>query len=158
MNLELRKQGSIRDGVKRESSYGETTIVEYVPGNGSLYLISFTDLKEFAPEVKDRLGLGSEGDGVLVSYLNQVPIRTMVVICSSALLHWRYVQEKLGIAIPDAIVLTELIGLLCERPFITCEEAAKEVEVKPENIPCCERDHNNDGNCDQHPGSEAPNR
>ena len=82
MNLELRKQGSIRDGVKRESSYGETTIVEYVPGNGSLYLMSFTDLKEFSPEVKDRLGLGSEGDGVLVSYLNQVPIRTMVVICS----------------------------------------------------------------------------
>jgi hypothetical protein len=31
-------------------------------------------------------------------------------------------------------------------------------EAKAETQPCCERDHDTDGNCDRHPGSEVPNR
>jgi hypothetical protein len=160
MPLDLRTKESIRAGVQNESSYGQTTIVEYVPGNGSLYLMSFTDLSKFSPLSKDRLGLGEDGSGVLVSYLNQVPIRTMVVIDNkNQLLHWRYVQEKLSLHIADAIVLAELIGLLSERPFVTCEEfLVEENQTQADAQPCCERDHNTDGNCDRHPGSEAPNR
>jgi hypothetical protein len=130
MPLELRTKESVRAGVQNESSYGQTTIVEYVPGNGSLYLMSFTDLSEFSPLAKDRLGLGESGSGVLVSYLNQTPIRTMVVIDGKQLLHWQYVQEKLSLHIADAVVLAELIGLLSERPFITCEEFLAEEKLQ----------------------------
>jgi hypothetical protein len=52
----------------------------------------------------------------------------MLVSDNGQLLHWSYVGEKLGFRTPDAIVVTELIGHITGRPYITGEEVISELE------------------------------
>jgi hypothetical protein len=97
--------------------------VRYEPGNGTSYSVLFMNLDQLDSEAKDRIGLGSDGTGVLVTLVNY-PTRPSIVIRTDMqqVLAWTYVAEKLNgshnnVSISDAIVLTELIGHVVKRPI-----------------------------------------
>ena len=52
-------------------------------------------------------------------------MNSMIVVDNKALLHFGYVQKKLGCGISDAVCLAEIIGHCTGRTFYTCEEVAE---------------------------------
>jgi hypothetical protein len=157
MRLDVRTKKTIEEGIQLREEVGGSTFLLFAPGNGTIYLVLIQKLSDCSPKLKDRLGL-RDGDGWLVTHMGGVPMTSMVVIDNQGgLLHWEYVREKLQVSAADAVVLAELIGHVTGREYIPSEEFLEEAQ-KPRPIPCCERDHNRDGDCDRHPGSEAPNR
>lgn len=148
MNLDLRTKKTIEEGIEScETTHG-VRIVEYSPGNGTRYVLSLVELHGFSPETSEWFGFDPKGFAWLVTWLNHSPMTSMVVVKDDgALLHWIYLREKLNAGVPDAIVLAEVIGYITGRSYFPCEEF--EAAEKP--VPCCERDHNMDGDCDRHP-------
>jgi len=147
MSLDVRTKTTIEEGIRIREEHGDSTFLLYAPGNGVLYTVLIQKLSTCSPEMKDRLGLGMLGDGWLVTYLSGLPMTSMVLVDNKGeLLHWEYVREKLRLSISDAIVLAELIGHMLGRPYLPSEDF-----LKNPTRPCCERDHNMDGDCDRHP-------
>lgn len=158
MHYDLRTKKTVEEGIQLREGDEDSIFILYAPGNGTNYLVSLQSFSVCGPKMKERIGIGSTGEGWLVTYLSPV-FAVSMVITHIGLLHWEYVWEKLRITTSDAVVLAELIGHVTGRPYISCEEFLAGVEKKETlQTPCCERDSNGDGNCDRHPGSDGPNR
>lgn len=157
MHLDVRTK-TVEEGIQLREEVGDSTFLLYAPGNGTIYLVLIQKLADCSPNLKDRMGL-RDGEGWLVTHMGGTPMTSMVVIDNQGgLLHHEYVREKLKVSLADSVVLAELIGHVTGRGFIPSEEFLQDIGVPRSAIPCCERDHNRDGDCDRHPGSEAPNR
>jgi hypothetical protein len=140
MRLEVRTKNTIEEGIRNRETIQGTEVVVYAPGNGSVYVVSFTNLSGLSPEGKDRFGLGSDGKGWLVTHVGYAPMPSMVVTDNQGgLLHWEYVREKLKVSASDAVVLAELIGFVTGRTYVPSEEFLEEIGVPKRDIqPGCE--------------------
>lgn len=170
MFLDVRTKKTIDEGIQLREEHGESIFILYAPGNGTMYTVLIQKLDACSPTLKDRMGLGIDGGGWVVTHMGGVPMMSMIVIDNQGgLLHPEYVQEKLKVSLADSVVLAELIGHVVGREYIPSEEYLQE-ENPPDDpmsedpdtsapqraIPCCSHDYNLDGNCDRHP--EAPLR
>lgn len=123
MNLDVRTKTTIEEGIKLREDRGDSTFLLYAPGNGTKYAVLIQRSSLYSPELKDRLGLGVDGDGWIATYLNGLPMVSMVVADHQGeLLHWKYVREKLKVSEADAVVLAELLGHVTGRTYIPSEE------------------------------------
>ena len=140
MRLEVRTKKTIEEGIQLREEVGGSTFLLYAPGNGTLYMVVVQSLSGYSPKMKDRMGLGLDGGGWLVTYMGGVPMASMVVIDNQGgLLHWEYVREKLKVAAADAVVLAELIGFVTGRTYVPSEEFLEGIGVSKRDIqPGCE--------------------
>ena len=123
--LDVRTLPTVEAGIKCKEEKGTCKFVSYCPGNGTKYDLMFTDLTSFSESTKDLMGVPEKG--WLVTVLNQDPRPSALISDNGQLLHWTYVGEKLGFRTPDAIVVTELIGHITGRSYITGEEVMNEL-------------------------------
>jgi hypothetical protein len=147
MNLDVRTKKTIEEGIQIREERGDSTFLLYAPENGTIYLVVIQKIGGCSPKMKDRMGLGIDDGGWLVTYMGSVSTSMVVIDDPGGLLHWEYVRRKLHVGAADAVVLAELVGFVTGRAYIPSEEFLEEAQ-KPRPIPCCDR----------HPGSEAPNR
>lgn len=131
MPFEVRTKETIEEGIRNRETTQGTEVLVYAPGNGSSYVVTFMSLSSFSQAVKDYFGFGLDGKGWLVTRVGYPPMPSMIVIDNpGALLHWTYVQEKLGVGPADAIVLAELIGFVTGRGYLSCEEVLAEERLQ----------------------------
>lgn len=121
MNLDTRTKKSVADSIVSDLPRGSCNVpVRYViaePGNGTRYSLVFTDLKG-----SDEVG---EQGGWLVTWINSLDLKAMVVTDNGGFLDWRYVMKKMRASIADAVCLAEIIGHCTGREYETCEEVAQ---------------------------------
>jgi hypothetical protein len=123
--MELRTKATVAEGITKQSEAEGARFVEYQPGNGTRYVLVLTELGRLGPEACTACGLGREGTGVLVSWVNGFRAPSMVVPSDGGYLAPNYVERKLNSSMADAVVLAELIGTLLGCEFMSCEDYAK---------------------------------
>jgi hypothetical protein len=94
---------TIAASVKSRTVCGNTTVLNYQPGNGTLYLIHLTDLRAMEDGCY-TVALMTTGHGTC-----------MTVADTGGYLSPGYVAEKLKIGKADAVVIAELIAHLTGR-------------------------------------------
>jgi hypothetical protein len=129
MNLSIRTKKTIEDGIiggivrldtlddslpRRSLISASVRHVTYQPGNSTSYRLVFTNITG----VDDVGELG----GWLVTWINSMDLKAMIVTDTGGLLHWKDVMEKMRVDISDAVCLAEIIGHCTGRTYITCEE------------------------------------
>lgn len=120
MGYELRER-SIEKSIIKDIKSGDVRLVNYQPQNGTRYMVLMTSV---SAEIGLALGMGGVG---AVFCLPLFPKRPAVMIVSGSFIHFRYVQEKLGVGLADAVVLAELFArLLPDCSAMSSEEVAKE--------------------------------
>lgn len=92
----------IADSIKSMIPCGNTTVLEYQPGNGSRYIIHLTDLRSMGGH--RVFALMTEGHGTC-----------MTVMPGAGYLASGYVREKLKVGLGDSVVIAELIAHLTGR-------------------------------------------
>ena len=120
MFLDVRTKATVEEGIVTREGLEGRLVVSYTPGNGTKYDLMFTELSGFSELTKDLMGVPEKC--WLVTVLNHDPRPSIILSDSGQFLHWTYVQEKLGLREPDAVVVTELIGHITGRPYATSEE------------------------------------
>lgn len=94
---------TLPDGIKSRTQCGNTTVINYQPGNGTLYLIHLTDLRAI------------EDGGYTVALMTTGHGTCMTVADTGGYLSPGYVAEKLKVGKADAVVLAEIIAHLTGR-------------------------------------------
>jgi hypothetical protein len=124
MNLDIRTKKTVAEGITHHIAHachdGQPLAtmheLEYCPGNGTRYHLAFATLE------------GEDCDccsSWLVTNLNS--LRSMLVQKNpEQLLHFNYVQEKLGCGLADAVCLAEIIGHITGRPYVSSEELERQ--------------------------------
>lgn len=102
---------TLPDSVKSRTQCGNTTVINYQPGNGTLYLIHLTDLRAM------------EDGGYTVALMTTGHGTCMTVADTGGYLSPGYVREKLKVGKADAVVLSEIIAHLTGR---TADDASLE--------------------------------
>jgi hypothetical protein len=123
LNLDIRTNKTIPEGIVSHVQRNPSGIIHdirYAPGNGTGYHLIFVKLDE---------------DNWLVTLMNTM--HSMIVVKSTRILHYTYVSEKLGCSISDGICLAEIIGLITDRPFVTCDDVRGDTLSAPKT----ERSH-----------------
>lgn len=115
----LRQTSSVEEGITELYEKDDVTVVCYEPGNMTRYVLTFSEV----PPESCRL-LAVDPGAAIVSDINR---RTSYVFQPEGLLLFNYVGDKLSRREPDAVVITELIGFIMNRPVISCEEYTKKV-------------------------------
>lgn len=126
MILDIRTKATVEEGIRVRQEMEGRLFVSYEPGNGTRYLLLLTKLDGFSESVTELIGVGPKCWSVTL--LNREPHPLVFISDNGQLLHWSYVSEKLGLRIPDAVVVAELIGHLTGRPYITGEEVMKSLD------------------------------
>lgn len=119
----VRQRPSVEEGIARDFEDKGVRVIDYQPGNGTRYVLTFSEVPKDACGL---LGMGTSGSGVVVSDIHR---QTSYPFSYGAgtMIHYRYVQEKLKYSAQvDAVVVAELLGVIMGRPFITCEEYTAE--------------------------------
>lgn len=91
---------------------GDVKVVDYRPGNGTRYRVMISTVPDEASEL-----LGCKAGSVLVTLLGAGS--AMFATATNDCLAQEYVGEKLKLPLPDAIVITKLLGQLLGRPTYT---------------------------------------
>jgi hypothetical protein len=144
MSIEVRTKATVEEGVVARQELEGRLFITYDPGNGSRYLLLFTSLTGLDERNLDLIGVGPKC--WLVTLLNYDPRPSALISDNGQHLNWTYVREKMGrnerghhvLGEPDAIVVTELIGHLTGRSYVTSEEILKvvaEEEGRRKRIP-----------------------
>jgi hypothetical protein len=94
---------TLPDAIKSRTQCGNTTVINYQPGNGSLYIIHLTDLRAM------------EGGVYTVALMTTGHGTCMTVADTGGYLSPGYVAEKLKVGRGDAGVLAEVIAHLTGR-------------------------------------------
>lgn len=127
MFLDIRTKRTVQESITRHiESSGTVHEVEYCPGNGTRYHLVFVTSSQLVKVIEGDCV--SEFRGWLVTLTNSM--RSMFVQKTEQLLHFGYVEEKLGCGLADAVCLAEIIGHITGRPYVSCEE----VRTMPENV------------------------
>lgn len=133
MSIEVRTKATVEEGIIARQEIEGRLFLSYAPGNGSVYLLLFTSLTGLDERNSDLIGIGPKC--WLVTLLNYDPRPSALISDNGQHLNWTYVREKMGrnergrhvLGEPDAIVVTELIGHITGRPYVTSEEILKVV-------------------------------
>ena len=94
---------TLPDSVKSRTQCGNTTVINYQPGNGSRYTLHLMDLRAM------------EDGGYTVALMTEGHGTCMTVMPGAGYLSAGYVAEKLKVGKADAVVLAEVIAHLTGR-------------------------------------------
>ena len=104
--MELRTK-TLEDSIVKRAERGGHTWIEAHPGDGTRYVLCFTDLDELPGSSKATTG--GEGFVLVTSMADSHSMRSMCV-GKDSLLHWTRVEERLGSTMVSSVTLAELIA------------------------------------------------
>lgn len=120
---DIRTEKTVEAGIVRDTATGNgVQLVEYIPGNGTRYVILITPLSGFNEEEKGVLGVGTQTASYLITWVNRDCRSMKIGGLPNRFLFHGYVSEKLTTSIADGVVLAELLGHLLGIKHQTCEE------------------------------------
>ena len=117
--------------MKAEKS-SSSTVVDYVPGNGTRYIMVFTDLTTLMAygDVSNLVGVQRGVACMSVSWINSPRNPSMLV--TPGFLHYSRIREKLGTTTVDGVVIGELIAHLVEGiTVVSTEEYLRSLSERP---------------------------
>lgn len=128
MFLELRTKATIEEGIQwHEATWhgAGNEAVCYCPGDGTRYVIILTPLVGFSAEIRRNLGVGVEGEPVLVSLASDLGNVRGMVVDRGVFVDYNFVRKHLDTSLSSSIVLAEFIGWLLGGSAWSCDEARK---------------------------------
>lgn len=106
---------SIQDSIKTQHTIGNTTVIEFQPGNSTRYLIHLTDLRELDRAPESINNTKTEDGCYVVCLMTEGHGTCMTVMPGAGYLASGYVREKLKVGLGDSVVIAELIAHLTGR-------------------------------------------